>query len=240
MLSAQVYTIHHAGRRTAQGVTRPILGSVKAILKSDGDESPQCVYSELVAVRLARLLYAPLAEGVLVSGKNETRYASLMLAAEEGYLPDLSSSRIAKVAQLYPFQAAGLLAFDLWIGNWDRASNIKASIRSPKHPIFCGFDHSHALLSVEEDPVKSVARLASPDVIVTFHPFFGHAIQPHVDTWTKRIAGLPELLIRAACELGAPLNTVSVNLQRDLADALVCRSLILPDLARAACDGAPT
>ena len=209
---------------------------MRAVLKSDGDEVPHCVYNELVASRLARLVLAPLADGVLAEQQPQRAFASLVLAAPEGSLADLSPTRVVLASDVYPGEAAALTVFDIWIGNWDRAGNLKASLVMRHRRLFCGFDHSHSLLAVADTPADSIHRLGDGELIVKRHPFYGQLRGTLLDEWTERVASLPEALVRAACELGEPLNDVEEDTQTALAEAMAARTRALPEMIHAVRD----
>lgn len=222
------YKIRSIRKKSFPGVTAPVACSLDAILKFDSAESPYCVYSELVALRLAQTFHIPVASGVLTTTGSGEAYASIELGSPGLRLPDLLPPQFANAASHYSEEAAALVAFDIFIGNWDRGSNIKASLVTPHLPIFQGFDHEHGLLGVEGDPLKSIERLAQPDLIVRNHPFFGHASGGAVIKWADRIAQTDDAMIRECCELKRALRAVTTKMQENLADALCKRKQALP------------
>jgi len=224
------YKIRSIRKKSFPGVTAPVSCSLDAILKFDSAESPFCVYSELVALRLAQTLHIPVASGVLtVTGSGEA-YASLELGAPGLRLPDLLSPQYVTAASHYAEEAAALVVFDIFIGNWDRGSNIKATFVTPHLPIFQGFDHEHGLLGVESDPMKSIEKLGRQELIVQHHPFYGHVSWKLVAKWVERISKTDDAMIRECCELKRPLRTVTIDMQRNLAEALCKRKLHLSQL----------
>lgn len=223
MADASAYSIRRLGTVRRNGITAPVNGSVNAVIKFDSPESEHCVYNELVAVRLAQTLHAPLADGVLTVAGAGHAFASLELGAPGLPLPDVPDSHLGRVAELYPEAVAGLIAFDLWIGNADRARNIKASLVTPHVPVFRGFDHSHALLAIEASPTRSLQRLKAGDLIVASHPFYGRARLAHLAHWVNRIKALSDDYIRECCEFGRPIGAVTVKMQKAVFQALVQR-----------------
>jgi len=197
--------------------------SLDAILKYDSVESLYCVYNELVALRLAQTIHMPVADGVLTSMGSQEAYASIELAAPGLRLPDLLPTQYANAAKAYKDGSAALTVFDIFIGNWDRGSNIKASFVTPHVRIFQGFDHEHALLGVESDPLDSIKSLDSMDLIVTGHPFYGHSDLIKMSKWYERIKEIDDALIRECCVLGRPLGAVTTDMQNGLAVALCNR-----------------
>jgi hypothetical protein len=224
------YNLRRIGKKTPTGITSPVFCSLEAILKRDCPDSPYCVYSELIAVRLAQTINIPVAAGVLTKTESCEAYASIELASSGSRLPDLSPTQYAKAASQYPHEAAALLVFDIFIGNWDRRGNIKASFLKPHLSLLQGFDHEHALLSIEDDPVKSIQRLGEMDLIVTGHPFIGQSLFIEKIRWANRITAIDDALIHECCELKRQLGTVTTEMQKSLADALCKRKRNLRDL----------
>jgi len=115
------YQIKQLGRKVArQSMTAPVRGTLEAVLKQDSDNSPCCVYNELVALRLGQRLGVPLAMGVPSVGDGGVYFASLTVGGLSINLPDLSNKKMANVADRYPKEAAAIFVFDVWILNDDR------------------------------------------------------------------------------------------------------------------------
>lgn len=224
------YKIRSIRKKSFPGVTAPVSCSLDAILKFDSNESPYCVYSELVALRLAQTFHIPVASGVLTMTGSGEAYASIELGSPGLHLPDLLPLQFANTASQYKEEAAALVAFDIFIGNWDRGSNIKASLVTPHLPIFQGFDHEHGLLGVESDPLKSIERLGHVDLIVRHHPFYKHVDDMLVAKWADRMSQTTDAMICECCELKRPLRAVTIDMQEKLADALCKRKMNLPHL----------
>ncbi len=224
------YKIRSIRKKSFSGITAPVACSLDAILKFDSAESPFCVYSELVALRLAQTFHIPVASGVLTTTSGGESYASIELGAPGLRLPDLLPPQFENAASHYADEAAALVVFDIFIGNWDRGSNIKVSLVTPHLPIFQGFDHEHGLLGVENDPMMSIERLAKPDLIVLNHPFYGFVSGALVKKWAERIFQVDDVMIRECCELKRPLRTVTLDMQGNLAAALCKRKLHLSQI----------
>lgn len=227
-MSEPTYRIRRIYSRKVKGITQAAQGSLDAILKFDGDESPHCVYNEIVALRLAQTFHVPVADGALTLTPDGQTYASLELAASGLQLPDIATPRQDDAARLYPDEVAALVAFDIFIGNFDRGRNLKAVLRTPHVRLFRGFDHSHALLSVKDKTEDSIRELGSDVLIVRFHPFYGRVTPRLLNAWASRIAMTPEFLIRECCLQGKPFRAVSMEMQDDLAKALIWRAKALP------------
>ena len=223
------YRIHKIAplRRGSAGITRPDSCTMNGFLKYDGPESRHCVYNEYVALRLAQALRVPVADGVLAVAGDGLAYASLEVAMPGIDLPDMIARQAARVASQYPRGAAALVAFDIWIGNWDRGRNLKASVASPHLPLFLAFDHSHALLDIKADAGESVACLAGGALIAASHPFYGLVESENLGGWVSRIAGLDAGLLADCCVFHRPFRSVDVGLQKSLGNALASRAASL-------------
>lgn len=220
MQDATIYAIRKIGRRKNKGSTLASVCTINAILKFDGPESPHCVYSEFVALKLAQTFHIPVADGVVVSTGAGQAYASLEVTSPGIDLPDLLRSQFKRAASLYPDKAAALVAFDLWIGNRDREENLKASLVTPHVPLFRGFDHSHTLLNIESSATKSIERLRKGELIVDDHPFYKLVTYDNLRGWVDRIASLPSHYIDECCKFGRSFRNVDERVQARLARAL--------------------
>ncbi|GAM09051.1 hypothetical protein OR1_01325 [Geobacter sp. OR-1] len=224
------YKIHRIMRQLSHGCTRASKCTLPAILKFDCDDSPHCVYNENVVVRLGQTLHVPIADGVLTHTGDGPAFASLEIGSPGLSLPNVIDSRIERIARTYPGEAAALTAFDILIGNWDRKQNLKASVATPHIKLFLGFDHSHALLNLKEDPWDSIKCLGSTDLTVRFHPFYGYVDLDILHWWAERIAATPDAYIRECCMMGKTFRAVTEDLQEYLSQALVKRKNLLPSI----------
>ncbi|MGD9660876.1 MAG: hypothetical protein AB7U63_06345 [Porticoccaceae bacterium] len=226
------YKIRRITRTRKTGITTPAFCTLEATLKFDGEEAPHCVYNEYVALRLAQTLHAPVAEGVLTSTGDGPAYASLMLDSPGINLPDVLETQFDQVAKRYPQPVALLVAYDLFIGNRDRARNLKAALATPHIQLFAAFDHSHALLGVDQQPERSISQLQQGDLLVRSHPFYGRVQGALLQRQTARIAALSEDIIRECCQMGKAFRGVSESLQTALAEALIQRRRYLEGIVQ--------
>ena len=217
------YSLRRIYSKEIKGITNPQFCTINAVLKSDGIESPQCVYNELVATNVAQTLHIPNAMGVLTKENNDHNFASLEIAKPSTPLPNVRLSWFKDAAKLYPDQAAALVVFDIFIGNSDRYQNLKVSLFNENNPIFCAFDHSHSLLHPFYSPKEAINLLHSDKLLATKHPFYGLIECHRLYEWCQRFMEASDYLIRECCEVGHTLNTVDEITQRKLADALVWR-----------------
>lgn len=211
---------------TLTGATQPALGTLDTVLKFDNGEFPALVYTELVAERLGNALGVPLAAGALSFLGNTYAYASLMVAPHGLALTKLSRGCADDVTALYPDEAAALTAFDLLIGNWDRANNVMVALGATPIRMFVGYDHSHALLHVDNDRSASIARLGRGDLIVHYHPFFGRIERERMLLWASRIASLPGYMWQVCVNAGT-LPGIAADIPNALGDALRNRAHVL-------------
>lgn len=227
------YEISRIRSRALSGSTYPSSCTVEGVAKFDGDESPNCVYNEAVAVRLAQTVHAPAADGVLAVSSAGPVFVSLAVTARPECLPNVHWRMRHKVAATYPTEVAALVAFDIFVGNNDRDGNLKAAVASRGLYLFRAFDHSHALLAAQRaDPKQSLAALKSGELIVVRHPFYGLADFKSVQTWGERIAATPDTLIKECCVLRRDFRSVPLALQQQLARALNARKKLLPTMLR--------
>lgn len=169
---------------------------------------------------------------MLTSTGDGPAFASLEIASPGLSLPDMLESQRAKAASLYPNETAALVAFDILVGNYDRGRNLKASLATPHIKIFKAFDHSHCLLTIEEDPEDSLKRLYNEDLIVMHHPFYGHVRQNLLEDWISRIEAVDAVYFKECCLMGKTFRAVTEDLQRKLSDALIRRKLLLKTIVK--------
>lgn len=221
--SLPAYSLRRLAKSHLDGVTRPVSGSIDAVVKFDGPESPHCVYSEMVAVRLARVLGIPIAEGVLTQVGTRQGFASLRLASRGWAATNVPMRQWPVVASRYPEGVVALTIFDIFIGNDDRGGNFTASVVTPHLSLFQGFDHSHALLCCRRSAPQSVRALRGAELIVKNHPFYRLIQRKLLGSWVERIAALPDEYVNECCILGQPVGAVSCQTQAGLGRALVVR-----------------
>jgi hypothetical protein len=229
-MSLPTYTIKTFGARTGKGRTEPFTGTLDAIVKSDGEEAAYAVYNEYVTLRLGQILSLPLMAGVPVAGPTGLLFASLRLNETGMSLPDMHAKRISRVVERYPKECAAILAFDCWIGNDDRYTNIKAHTGTAPIMLFRAFDHESALLGSLMPPDVRLQELADGKLFIDGHPFAGKISYKETTALTRRIQKLTEFQVAECCCLEVPLHGVTTTMQIDLTKALISRRSYLPDL----------
>jgi len=231
-MPVSTYKLHRIYNCPVPGSTRPARCSVDAILKFDDPESPHCVYNEYVSLRLAQTCHVPVADGGLILCGDGHAFASLELDSPGFPLPDVVPSLRDEVAERYPNEVAALVAFDVWVGNWDRGEAVKASVGNPHLNLFGAYDHSHALLNIEADPSQSIERLHSADLVVQFHPFYGRVRSDLLEHWLSRICGVSDDTIASVCCFSQPFRGVTLGLQEALGEALCWRKGNIRDIVK--------
>lgn len=218
-------------------MTEPARGTLDVVLKQDSDNSPCCVYNEMVALRLAQRLGIPVAMGVPSVGDGGIYFASLTIGGLSINLPDVPRRRMEGVAKRYPNAAAAIFVFDVWILNSDRESNLKANLTSAPTPIVAAIDHEQTLLGVKDDPGDSLAALNAMG-FPERHPLAGYVSIRDVQRWTIAVAELSDEAITDAVVLGHSVGGVHARTQQKLAQALIDRREQIAELvnrALAAC-----
>lgn len=215
-------------------MTEPVRGTLDVILKQDSDNSPTCVYNEMVALRLAQRLGVPLAMGVPSVGDGGTYFASLTVGGLSINLPNITEKMMAAVAKRYPSDAAALFVFDVWVMNDDRTDNLKANLTPADVYLVAGIDHEQTLLGTRGDMKDSLLALGNLEVPGR-HPLREHALEKLVAEWVKRIGALDDGTIEDAVVLGFSVSGVHERTQRKLADVLKTRRDRIADLVARAC-----
>ena len=217
------YALKNVRKPVGRGVTEPEYGEVGAVIKQDNDESRAQVYSEYVGGRLAGLVGVQVASGVFVAHSRGLRYASLQIAEVGFSLSDIEEEEhIAEVAERYPVEVAKIAVFDVWIGNIDRAGNLRANLAESTDNVIVGLDHGGCLLSGADNKDAALARLADKSWPPT-HAFRGLVRSYFVDPVVQRIERLPDEAIQEACVLGGTVGSVMLTDQAMLAEVLIQR-----------------
>lgn len=229
------YKISKLGKKVhGISATEPVRGTLDAVLKQDGENSPCCVYNELVSQRLAHRLGVHLAMGVPSVGDGGTYFASLVVGGLSINLPNVSARKMASVAKRYPREAAGIFVFDVWALNPDREGNIKANLTTTDLHLVAGIDQEQALLGCFPEPQESLDALLAMDV-PKHHPFRGMLTAAHLEFWIKEVAVLSDEAIDAAVVLGFSVSGVHGQIQRRLARAMKARRDQIALLVSRAC-----
>ena len=223
------YALKNVRSLVGHGVTEPEFGEVSAVIKQDNDESRAQVYSEYVGSRLAALLGVQAAAGVFVAHSRGLRYASLMIAEVGFSLTEIDYPHAEEVALRYPVEAAKLAVFDVWIGNIDRAGNIRANLGESTDNLIVGIDHGGCLLSGANDIDSALKRMEDKQW-PSEHIFKGHVTDYLVQPIVERIMRLSDESIQEACMVGGTVGSVMPTDQAMLAEVLITRRQWLPEM----------
>jgi hypothetical protein len=203
-------------------MTAPIRGTLDVVLKQDGENSPSCVYNEMVALRLAHRLGIPVAMGVPSVGDGGIYFASLTVGGLSINLPNVGRRRMPGVAKRYPNAAAAIFVFDVWILNNDRENNLKANLTSAPTQIIAAIDHEQTLLGTKADPAASIVALSNMD-FPTNHPLGNLLKISDVERWAVAVSELSDEAISDAVVLGYSVGGIHASTQNKLSDALIDR-----------------
>jgi hypothetical protein len=215
-MAAQRYRLVSFDRQMGIGVAGSMQVSVSAVAKKNGAPAPYCVPNEMICAELGRFLRLPVPPCGIVrvaAGDPTPWFASMDFNLTGNSLPPVDPARCWAAL---PLLSAGLLLFDVLIGNCDRHRTNFAVDFSANPPTMSVFDHSHALFGFASG--QGQARLADLrerlavsggshshgnrhcllDVITSDGQFAD---------WFSRVRALPDYLIEDLChdatELGA-------------------------------------
>ena len=227
------YRLISQGSQLGIGVGGSQYVHVQAVAKSNSDISPYCVPNEVICGEIGRFLRLPIPpSGLVLSTARSPMVASLDFNLTGNTLPPVD---VLRCVQDLPKLAAGVLIFDILIGNCDRhRQNFSVDFLSSP-PQMNVFDHDRALLGYE--PTKGMDRLsATRDRLGvswgSVEPFgsgaMKHCLLEAVDTdthfgeWIDRAASLPKFFVEEVC-----LDAVHVGLSeleaKAAADFLIYR-----------------
>lgn len=238
------YRLDQAVSPNARSTTDALDGLLKVIVKNDGQEAPAQVYSELVANRLSLFLGIPVALGVAARFKGDAqvgRFASLCAHDDDfvdftadpsdGDSPgDAWSEKHFKVlCDKYPIETSFLAVFDVWIGNCDRAYNLKARMDKDSPGLLFAIDHGSSLLSCSASIPKSMTRLESGDFPKS-HIFTGLVDPVQCGVMVERIQNLPEWAMQNAIVCDEAVGSVLPTDQYVLLELLIDRKRKLTKL----------
>jgi len=167
------------------------------VAKRNSTDAPYAVPNEFICGRLGLLIGLPVPPGTVVTTEDgRLAYVSLQFGPKGKPPPPVNPQEFTEDN---PNIAAGVIAFDHWIGNPDRHEHNLAYVRGePKIPVTV-FDHSHALLGVEVG--AAIQRLRE-----TVHdPLVSGILRQHITSsrefgdCAKLISAISNELIRGIC-----------------------------------------
>lgn len=229
------YKIKRLGKKLPGGsMAEPVRGSLDVVLKQDSDNSPCCVYSEIVALRLAQRIGIPVAMGVPSVGDGGVYFASLVVGGLSINLPNITARKMECVAKRYPSDTAAIFVFDVWILNDDRENNLKANLTTSDVHLIAAIDHEQTLLGRYSDMQVSLEALQNAEFPAR-HPLRNHVPKVYVNQWVKQIEALSDQSIEDAVILGFSIGGVHVRTQKKLALALKMRRDMLSKMVESTC-----
>lgn len=179
------------------GASAPQRCTLSGVAKRNSTSAPYAVPNEFICGRLGLLIGLPVPPGAMVTTDDgKLAYVSLQFGPKGEPPPPVNPQEFVEDN---PTIAAGVVAFDCWIGNPDRHQHNLAYIRGePKVPVTV-FDHSHALLGVQVGAAVQQLRRTADDPLVsgilrqyiTSSREFGY--------WANRIRAVSSELIRDIC-----------------------------------------
>lgn len=100
------------------GASAPRRCTLSGVAKQNSDGAPYAVPHEFICGRLGLLIGLPVPPGVVITTQDgKLAYISLSFGPKGERPPPVNAQHIAEDR---PYAAAGIVAFDCWIGNPDR------------------------------------------------------------------------------------------------------------------------
>lgn len=209
-MPAQYYKVAEWGGPVGEGVSDAKYISVSGIAKTNLAAEPHIIANELICARLGAALGLPIPPCFLVSDGDTSWFVSMNFNLSGEPLPPV---RPAEFVQELPELSAGLLLFDIWVLNPDRhAKNVQFDRFQKRANVF---DHSRALMPKDFEP-RWFAELCRDGTAIDHGTHFLRdeiSDGTHLGKWSKRIAALPEFIIRDAVQgaVGAGLDATDVD-----------------------------
>ena len=176
--------------------------SLQALAKTSNGQSPYLVANEIIASEIGRYLRLPVAPSCVVPRDGETYFMSLSFNLTGAPLPRVFPE---EVVEFFPHYAAGIIAFDTLIANYDRHTGNIAAVTATKPQRLDLFDHDRCLLGHSPNGgIEHLKAVESRLAIVGIGN--NHCLVPYVtDTgsfceWFRRIKTIPDFFIVETCE----------------------------------------
>lgn len=230
-VEAGYYVINRIGAPVGGGVSGAVEVQMLGIAKDEKIE-PYSLTNEYVGNRLAAVLGLPVPPGTIaVTPAGDKMFVTLRYSAGGTSLPQVVP---AELVQDRPRIAAGIVAFDVWIANWDRHANQIAYVRGLSGVSI--IDHGRSLLTLPTGQ-GAAAVTAARDAP---HLYAQSCLLPHVDKlaelehWAGRIEAIPDALIGEICHsTAADLDLCTPADASALEDFLTHRKKRIMDYLRA-------
>lgn len=209
------YRIVSVGQALGIGLEGSHEVTLHAVAKRNSDDSPYCVANELICGEIGRLLRLPVPPcGVIYAPDVEPPYwfASLDFNLVGDALPNVVPGEC--VRQL-PNLSAGIVVFDLLIGNPDRHTGNIAMDATTKPPRLNLFDHGMALLGAIEGEAAKRLPAQQDSFIIGRHCLLRHLPNDrHIGEWVSRVRQIPDYFIDSVCD-----DTIGLGVNKEEARA---------------------
>jgi hypothetical protein len=135
------------GDLVAHTAAAPRYCTISGVAKSNSGNAPYAVANEFICGRLGLMIGLPIPPGMVArTDDGNLAYISLRFGPKGELSPPVIPEHLVEDN---PSIAAGINAFDCWIGNEDRHPGNVAYVRGQSQRPATVFDHSHALLGFE-------------------------------------------------------------------------------------------
>jgi hypothetical protein len=205
-MDAGFYAINSIGNRVP-GASGAIEVQMYGIAKDDTTE-PYTVVNEYVCSRLGMAVGLPVPPATIAMDSNgKYMFVSMRFTAGLASLPPVNP---AELVAGRPEVAAGIVAFDCWVGNWDRHAGNIAFV--PGVSGVSVFDHGRTLLRTPSGAgIAEIGKWRTQPCL-----FRQSALLPHVNDhglltrWAERISLVTKELISDACGTAARLGACTL------------------------------
>lgn len=192
LMEAGYYAIERIGTRLP-GASGAVEVTILGVAKDDGVER-YSLANEYVCGKLASALGLPAPPSTIATtGSGEPMFVSLLFRAGPTSLPAVDPATL--IAD-HPSTAAGIVAFDCWVGNWDRHAGNIAYVRGVSGVSV--FDHGRSLLRTPDG--QSIDQWRDEVHLPTQNVLAGHVTDLDLlRRWSERIALVASEQIGDAC-----------------------------------------
>jgi hypothetical protein len=199
-------------------------GYTQAYHKAPIDSIPYRIPSEYIAAKIGELIGLPVPPCAITRfGPDNTKlFSSLDFNFERASLVPIFED---VVASKMPLVCAGILVFDIFIGNEDRHDeNVVVDRGNDPREIHI-FDHDHALLSGMtffgkekiDKLYNDIGITGKPPINNNRHVFLDQLkSREDLDFWIGRIGSIPDFFLENVCSFAE----VEIGLERSVADYL--------------------
>jgi hypothetical protein len=205
-VEAGFYAIKSIGNRVP-GASGALEVMMEGIAKDDSTER-YSVVNEYICSRVAAAVGLPVPPGTIAKKADGTNmFVSLRFTAGPTSLPPVDP---AELAADHPEIAAGIVAFDCWVGNWDRHNGNIAYVRGVSGISI--FDHGRTLLRTPNgegesaiDRWRDEPHLHNASALLQYVDDY-----KQLDRWSERLSLVTPELIGDACVTAARLGACNL------------------------------